>query len=597
MIKFLKTKNKQIKLRERLFLSLTLITVFSVLLISILFYIRSSAILTHNTKRMTEQTMMQTSDYISFRLTTSKDISSTAYLDAELKTMINAFKNETNQQAKFDRYRRLTDMVTNLGVGRDVHHISLYVDDPSIETLSRSTIKAEALIKNESWYQDVIDEKGGIVWLPEEKQQPFYPYKKRNVISIVRTIPNQNVNDPHIAVLVVDIAITTFNDIINQTPITKDGTVYLVDQDGYVVTSTEQEAIATNLNLDEYINIDHNSYIKGNSERHINNQKSIVFHQRITDMDWRLISIVPHKEINESATDVLRFMAGVLAIVLLMISYISHRLSKNITYRLEDLSSKMDMVKEGEWDLSFDNIYQDEIGELQDNFLYMTLQINQLMEDKYQAAINLRKAELRTLQAQINPHFLYNILDLINWLAIKHGASDIQEIVEKLAKFFRLSLSSGKEFVKIKDEIEHIKLYTEIQNKRFDDNIALILDVEEEILDYYTINLILQPLIENSILHGINEKTDKKGTIKITAYQDIESIVIEIEDDGIGMSEAKLNSILNKEKVDGFGVHNVNERLTIRFGETYGLFYDSIHSGGTRVTMRIPIISTLDELD
>src|SRR5699024_5286539 len=144
---------------------------------------------------------------------------------------------------------------------------------------------------------------------------------------------------------------------------------------------------------------------------------------------------------------------------------------------------------------------------------------------------------------------------------------------EKLAKFFRISLSSGKEYIKLTQELEHIKLYVDIQNKRFENKIGLQLNVEEEILDYYTINLLLQPLVENAILHGINEKEGKTGTITIDDYQDLGSITIEISDDGVGMSEHEISQMLSYSNKDAYGVKNVNERLSIRFGPMYGLSY------------------------
>ena len=594
--KIFKNKKPKLKLKERLFLSFILLTSLSVLSISILFYLRSSHVLTDNTKMMTRQTMTQTTDYISYRLTSSKDISSKAYLDAEFKEMIRQFKKENDIQKKYNHYSRLTDMVSNMGMGRDVYSIRLYVDDSSIKGLARSTVMAESLIKNEAWYDDVLNERGGIIWLPTYKKDFSYPYDEQDIISIVRTIPDSNYNSQHLAVLVVDIKESTLNKIIEQVPITKRGEVYLMNQNGYVITSTNDEIKSTFVNLDDYMDRD-KRFKTGESIRRIDNREVMVFHQKVPDMDWQLISIVPNEEIKQDATDILRFMSVVLIMVTALSAYVASRISKNITYRLEDLSDKMDLVKENKWDLDIDIPYDDEIGDLQRNFIFMTSQISDLIQEREQSSIDLRKAELRALQAQINPHFLYNILDLINWLAMEHGADDINDIVEKLARFFRLSLSSGKEMVPLRDEIEHIKLYVDIQNKRFDNSIYLNIDIEEEILDFYTINLILQPLVENSILHGINEKEVKKGDISIVGYQDIESLVIEVSDNGIGMSEEKIKEILSGEMSDGYGVRNVNERLTIRFGQTYGLRYISIPNEGTTAIVRIPIIRDLDDLN
>ena len=180
-------------------------------------------------------------------------------------------------------------------------------------------------------------------------------------------------------------------------------------------------------------------------------------------------------------------------------------------------------------------------------------------------------------------------------MALKHGADDINYIVARLAKFFRLSLQSGREMVRVKDEIDHINLYIDIQNKRFGEDIEMIIDVDENILRYYTIKLILQPLIENAIIHGIMESSNKKGTVKITGQELDDTIIIEVCDNGIGMSEELIASILSSQVNGSYGVRNVNERIQLKFGINYGLSYQSIIGKGTTVRITFPVVIEIQD--
>lgn len=587
--------NQKLKLRERMVYTFTLFTLVAILLISSLFYVRFSKVFTNNTKQLIERSMDQTTDYISYRLNALKDISSEAYLDNEFKNAIREFKNEKNEPEKILKYGQLQSITKNIGIGRDISNVRLYVNDSYASVHGQSTVLQEQLIQEANWYDHVISENGAIVWIPTYTYDFSQPYGEQKVISLARVIPDSLYSSSKLGILVVDIRESILNEIIEKVSITQKGEVHLINQSGYILTSTNEDLNSTFLDFETYV---------GNKDRYGTRQKTLkledglktVFHQRVPNLDWQLVSVIPNDEIREGAISLFNFMAVVFVVVTTISLYFAVKISRNLTYRIEDLSSKMDQVKEDNWDIEFEKTYEDELGDLQENFHYMTEQIKQLIEKQQFAALELRDAELRTLQAQINPHFLYNILDLINWLSIKHEAHDINDIVEKLAKFFRISLSSGKEYIKLTQELEHIKLYVDIQNKRFENKIGLQLNVEEEILDYYTINLLMQPLVENAILHGISEKEGKTGTITIDAYQDLGSITIEISDDGVGMSEHEISQILSYSNKDAYGVKNVNERLSLRFGPMYGLSYISEKGIGTTATIRIPVLKTIEDV-
>jgi two-component system sensor histidine kinase YesM len=194
---------------------------------------------------------------------------------------------------------------------------------------------------------------------------------------------------------------------------------------------------------------------------------------------------------------------------------------------------------------------------------------------------------MRALQAQINPHFLYNSLSLINWKAIEAGKEDISKLTLALSSFYRTSLNRGNNILTIERELENMESYLKIQSCMHDDSFDVILDVDEDIYPYETLNLILQPLVENSIEHGIDLLEDRKGYIKIIGRMDEEKIYLIVEDNGIGIEPEVLASILEF-KTRGYGVRNVNERITLYYGEEYRLQIESEVGKGTRSTITIP---------
>ena len=224
-------------------------------------------------------------------------------------------------------------------------------------------------------------------------------------------------------------------------------------------------------------------------------------------------------------------------------------------------------------------------------FNKMASRISELIEEKYKMGQEVKSAELKALQAQINPHFLYNSLDLINCIAIKHNVPSIVTMVNSLARFYKISLSRGVDVIPIKDEISHITLYVQIQNMRFDNKIQLNLQIDEAVYSYKILKILLQPIIENSIVHGILEKKEKCGIITVTGKLENNTVIFTIEDNGIGMTEEKIRSILSENSTGysgNYGVKNINDRIKLYYGNDYGLKYTSEPGKGTTVEVRIP---------
>ena len=211
------------------------------------------------------------------------------------------------------------------------------------------------------------------------------------------------------------------------------------------------------------------------------------------------------------------------------------------------------------------------------------------MNQVRQEEISLRKTELKALQAQINPHFLYNTLDAIGWLCEEERCQDAVEMVNALAKLFRISISKGHELITIQKEVEHARSYLKIQNFRYKNQFSYDFQIEEDCLQYYCNKITLQPIIENAIYHGLDRMVDE-GHIQIGIYSEGEDVIFRVEDNGVGMSEEQCRSILHKEPGDnsGIGIKNVNDRIKIYFGKEYGLSIESELDVGTCVTIRMP---------
>lgn len=328
-------------------------------------------------------------------------------------------------------------------------------------------------------------------------------------------------------------------------------------------------------------------------ERTILDNKIYAGFYRINKPGWFMVTVLPSGPLIEQSNQImvqyvflyLIFLA--LALVLVTLS------ARSITSRISSVSNQMKTVRQGPPVPMENPDFHDEVGDLIDTYNYMTRQINQLLEKQAQAAEDLRIAEFNSLQAQINPHFLYNTMDMINWMALQGRTSEISNAVQSLSRFYKLTLSRKQSIRTIAKEDEHVSIYVHLQNMRYHDNIEFISDVPDELMEYQIPKLTLQPVVENAILHGILEKPSKSGTIVLTGWMEEEDIVLLISDDGVGIEPEKMPTILSGTGRSSSGgtniaIYNTHKRLQILYGENYGLSYSSEPGKGTEVQIRIP---------
>lgn len=317
---------------------------------------------------------------------------------------------------------------------------------------------------------------------------------------------------------------------------------------------------------------------------------------RIKNTDWYMVAVMPADPIMKKSTHIICNFLLIYIAFLLIAFIIASRLSHSMTRRLSLVVNQMAKVRFEPPVQLKDADSQDEIGELIDTYNYMSRKIQQLMDDQAKAAENLRIAEFDSLQAQINPHFLYNTMDMISWLAQQGKSDEVTEVVRRLSRFYRLTLSRKQELTTIADEAEHVTIYIELQNMRFNNGIDFIMGIPDYLMEYSMPKLIFQPLVENSIIHGIMEKEEKTGSIVLTGWMEDEDIVLLLSDDGVGIDPDILPKFLDgtfhnpQSKGSNVAVYNTHRRLQILYGERYGLSFSSTKGQGTEVQIRIPAI-------
>ena len=337
------------------------------------------------------------------------------------------------------------------------------------------------------------------------------------------------------------------------------------------------------------------SFMSSNNfiERNILDTKVYAGFYSISNTDWFMVTVLPSPPLIHASNRLMIQIALIYAVFLVLALIIANVLAHSITGRLSSVIRQMQTVRHGPPTPMDSPSAHDEIGDLIDTYNYMTRKMDELMKTQAKAAEDLRIAEFNSLQAQINPHFLYNTMDMINWMALQGQTDEISHAVQSLSRFYKLTLSRKKGISTIARELEHITIYVQLQNMRYHDSIELITDIPDELSEYQIPKLTLQPVVENSILHGILEKESKSGTIVITGWMENADVVLLVSDDGVGIPPEILSTILsgNGNSQSGgtnIAVYNTHRRLQILYGNDYGLTYSSKLGEGTEVEIRFP---------
>ena len=388
-----------------------------------------------------------------------------------------------------------------------------------------------------------------------------------------------------------DLSFSSISSYINNVSIGQRGYCFLMDGEGNIVYHPQQQLLYAGLKSEN------TAALAGMEDGSYADDTVIYSLTSVEGSDWRVVGVSYVDElVNRNVSEMIQLSVLLAAVVLAAAVLTSWLLFRLLGRPLRGLASAMENFETDADNFTYHPVGGTrEVQELSDSFEHMVLRIQQLMSTVREEEINLRKTELKALQAQINPHFLYNTLDSIAWMCEQGRNVDAVKMVHALARLFRISISKGHELIPIAKEIEHAESYLQIQKYRYKNQFTYDFDVDPECLHYYCNKITLQPIIENAINHGLDLLVDE-GHIGVQVRQDGADIVFCVQDNGVGMGEEQLRSIMEHGPKDrtGIGIKNVNDRLKIYFGKQYGLHITSERDVGTCVEIRMPKVQEGD---
>jgi len=477
-----------------------------------------------------------------------------------------------------------------------IDSILMYFNDGQFILQKRDYITDDINFSFDSWRQKYKYNDGDFYWRNLHEDDIFkYRGNRKMVASIFNIIGD---NDSKLrGIILFNLRDSFFGSILENVEISENGYLALISEDGYMsFKNVEEQYMLDAKSLEQLAKSEEYS----GKQKFINTYgtKMMVVYDTLDTNGWKLAAVFPENELINTI-GFIKYATVIIMVVLIFVSVIlSNMLARIVTEPLSELTNKVKKVEEGNLDVVFDVYAENEVGKLGKGITKMMERVKGLIEQVEFESNQKRQAEFAALQAQIKPHFLYNTLYAIKQLCRMNEVEDAEVMVSALAAFFRISVSKGEEIITVKDEISHVENYLIIQHMRYKDKISYSIDVDQDLYSYTVVKLMLQPIVENAIYHGINNKRGM-GTINIKGYIEGEDLIFEVKDDGIGITPEKINEITNllqsREKNSaslGMGLFNVHERIRIMFGLEYGIKIESRYQAGTTVYIRVPAIKT-----
>ncbi|WP_018758269.1 cache domain-containing sensor histidine kinase [Paenibacillus terrigena] len=458
-----------------------------------------------------------------------------------------------------------------------------------------------------------------VVNIPKMEMRPYTLLQRQSWFNAALETPDQlSVSSPHIqnlfktsykwavslskqttyhrdglaskGVLVVDMNFKTIDELSRQVVFGKRGYVYIIDSYGNIVYHPQQQLIHAGLKYEDLERVLTYSY--GSYQDELNGEQRMITIKSVNPIGWKVIGVAYKDELLTTKSELNTFLLWFLIVVIIFVLLLAIFVSARISSPIQRLARSVKMMGEGHLNtpIPVSGIY--EVEQLSRRYHVMLQQIRHLMDQIIVEQEAKRKSELDVLQAQINPHFLYNTLNSVIRLVEKGQSSEAVTAITSLSRFFRISLSKGKNFISVQEELEHIRHYLIIQTIRYKNKFHYTIEAEDEVLHFLTMKLILQPIVENAIVHGIELMADR-GMIRISAKVDAGKLLFEIADNGLGMSRDALDQLLkntpNSAQGSGVGVRNVNQRIQLHYGPDYGIQFESEIEEGTTVRIYLPV--------
>ncbi len=603
LLKLYRNFSQNLKLRHKLIYAYTLLIIVPIIIVGELSYSQSESFLINEAVRSLESELIQITDDINYKLDLCRKESELLLFDRQFNKILHTdYTNDIKKlnEAYIDiimpKFENLRTMQTD---------IKVYTANNSLVFGNKNILSIDE-IKNNPLYESIFAEKRHIAWLPvtdlaKSTSSNYTFYRVRNVDGSENTRSADNISyekvltlsravydnaDSLQAVIDVYLPVSTIDSVLNNINLPDEGSWAYYGSDGGIITALDS------INPDEEQVAD--ILLSGYEFGTIYSENKILVYRKTSLNSGTVILSYPMSYISSRVKvirNITRWTAAVSIVIVILMSYF---LSSLITRRLGRLMSKITRIHDtGEADATLIIPGNDEIAKIDKMFNIMMSRVNYLKEQHLKSEVSKRVMEMEILQAQINPHFLYNSLSSIKWALNNPKIEYVDSVIDSLVRFYRLGLSKGREFISVKEELEIVREYVNIQKFTYDAVFELIYDVNEEVYDYYCIKLILQPFVENAILHGINQNK-KDSYLKIGAYPERGKIDFVIEDNGKGFDTAILSTqedLGDRAAYKGFGIKNAVRRIKLTYKEQCDVCIQSSPGAGTKVIIEIPALT------
>ncbi|CAH1219342.1 hypothetical protein PAECIP111892_04720 [Paenibacillus auburnensis] len=590
-------------IRSRLILYFLFLVLLPTTIISITVYNKSADIITRNVNTSIENNLNLVQDNLDQRFTSANNSMIALYLNTEFADLISSNR-PTDSTGIINELAALNKILENFpanGTSGSSFVPMLYMLNRPEYTqynFSRRVFNIDQ-ISLKPWYL-AIPAKSDFTVVGLSSLDSRFTIKFAKRLFGIR-----HAQLPFAGLLTIDIPVSEFSTLLDHYKPTPGSRIYIVDQTGTIAISPEESLIGQNISTRDYFSkispadADSGTF---HSFRHvISGEKMLVSYQNIQATGWTILSFSPVSELNGELASFQRVMYVVIGICMLVSLTMALLLSENISAPIRKFIQSMSHAESGNFNIIIRYRRKDEFSYLFNRYNKLLQQIKALIDKLYVTELRKKEAELKTLQAQINPHFLYNTLDSINWLAINHNVPEISSMVTSLSDFFRYSLSKGRNIIPLRDELKQVESYLGIQQFRFQDKLEYELeDVDPRLLtECLVVKLSIQPLVENAIIHGIQQRRGKgKIRIRVTSAQEV--LFVSVFDDGVGADPERLNLLLTDQQPgnQSYGIRNVHTRIQQFFGEAYGIRYYANHEdpSGLLAMIRFPVVTTWNEV-
>lgn len=526
------------------------------------------------------QTYEQTLSVLTSQMSHVEEISSMIVVNKKITSIFSLKPEQLEIWEQISMFEEITSYTQILESDSQFNNIMYFINDEFITAGKTSLYRPLSQVQGKKWTESFLAVEGRAAWLIFEDKYNFLISKK--YLTLGRALWNENDYLESVGFVMINIDLEEITGVLRQS--VPGQLVYLETEDGEIVASSGTQEELEKMRIPGKLNSG-----SGYSEVHLESGTYLARGNQIDSTGLYLVSVIPSSAAMSIIQKISGQMLSIYAVIGLLIFAFIFPITRSITQRIFLLMNKMSQVRQGRLNTLDLEPRTDELGHLVSSYNYMINSVQELMKEQFRLGQEKKGAELKALQSQINPHFLYNTLDMVNWMAQKDEMDNIQQVIHALSDYYKLALNKGKDFVPVEDEVRLCSIYMDIQKNRYKDRITLEVSVEEEALSCMLPKITLQPLVENAIMHGIMETEERRGTIRITGRIEQDRLRITVEDDGAGISGREERHF--EYQGSGYGVENINKRLILFFGDgVREIEFLSSEGKGTSVIIDVPVL-------